>query len=153
VAGAILAMVTSACGDAAEQDDPEPTTTSLAPATTGAPTTSAAPPDSPAPTSTAAPTTESPTTSMPRADHVVSIDVVGDTVTVADDRIEVALGDSVLLVVTVDGADEIHLHGYDVFADVAAGGTAELAFTADIPGVFEVELEQRRIQLLEIVVR
>jgi hypothetical protein len=34
----------------------------------------------------------------------------------------------------------VHVHGYDLTADLAAGTPAELSFTATIPGVFEVEL-------------
>ncbi len=52
----------------------------------------------------------------------------------------VPLGATVDLVVTGDTADQVHLHGYDYYLDVPAGGTATLRFPADIPGVFEVEL-------------
>ena len=41
-----------------------------------------------------------------------------------------------------DTADEVHLHGYDRSAFVTAGATATLRFDADVPGVFELELEQ-----------
>ena len=57
------------------------------------------------------------------------------------------------LVVTSDVADEVHVHGYDEKAAVPANGTVELSFTADIPGVFEVELEQRGRRLLTLEVR
>lgn len=67
-------------------------------------------------------------------------------------RVPVALGDTVTIRVTSDVADRVHLHGYDVLADVGAGETAELTFTADIPGVFEVELEDAGIPLLELEV-
>ena len=61
-------------------------------------------------------------------------------------------GDKVVLVVTSDVADEIHVHGYDVSRDVVAGGTARVAFDATIPGRFEVELESRGAQIAEITV-
>jgi len=61
-------------------------------------------------------------------------------------------GDEVVLVVTSDVADEIHLHGYDLMADVAAGGTARLPFNASIPGRFEVELENRSTQIADLTV-
>ncbi len=38
-------------------------------------------------------------------------------------------------------SDEVHVHGYDHRAPVAPGAPAEVRFTPDIPGVFEVELE------------
>lgn len=62
-------------------------------------------------------------------------------------------GDSVVLVVKSDVADEIHVHGYDVSRDVAAGGTARLAFEATLPGRFEVELEGRGIQIADLTVQ
>ena len=60
--------------------------------------------------------------------------------------------DQVVLVVTSDVADEIHLHGYDKAKDVTAGGTIRLPFKATIPGRFEAELESRGVQIAEITV-
>ena len=42
---------------------------------------------------------------------------------------------------TSDTADEIHVHGYDVHKDVAAGGSATFSIPATIDGRFVVELE------------
>lgn len=67
-------------------------------------------------------------------------------------RQTVQKGDRVVLVVTSDVADEIHLHGYDLSRDVAAGGTARLPFTANLPGRFEVELESRGVQIADLTV-
>ncbi len=62
-------------------------------------------------------------------------------------------GDRVVLVVRSDVTDHIHLHGYDIMRDVAAGGTARLPFRATIPGRFEVELEDRGVQIADITVQ
>jgi copper(I)-binding protein len=67
-------------------------------------------------------------------------------------RQTVSQGDDVVLVVTSDVADEIHLHGYDKSKDVAAGGMIRLPFTATLPGRFEVELEQRGVQIADLTV-
>jgi ABC-type Fe3+-hydroxamate transport system substrate-binding protein len=67
-------------------------------------------------------------------------------------RQTVSQGDDVVLVVTSDVADEIHLHGYDESKDVPAGGTIRLPFTATVPGRFEVELEQRSVQIADLTV-
>ena len=67
-------------------------------------------------------------------------------------RATVNKDDQVLLVVTSDVADEIHLHGYDKAKDVAAGGTIRIPFKATIPGRFEAELESRGVQIAEISV-
>ena len=43
------------------------------------------------------------------------------------------------LVVSSDGSDEIHLHGYDITRNAAPGKPARFRFKADIEGVFEIE--------------
>lgn len=68
-------------------------------------------------------------------------------------RLPIRLGSTVELVVTSDVADEVHLHGYDRKANVPAGGTVTISFVADVPGVFEVELENRKAQLAQLEVR
>jgi len=54
--------------------------------------------------------------------------------------------------VTADVVDEVHVHGYDLFADVAPGAPATINFVADIPGVWEVELEGAGALLVELEV-
>jgi len=49
-------------------------------------------------------------------------------------------------------SDEIHVHGYDISKDVEAGGSATFDFTTDIEGVFEVELENHREQIIQLTV-
>jgi hypothetical protein len=65
---------------------------------------------------------------------------------------EVTQGDQVQLIVRSAVADEIHLHGYDLSADAAPGQPARITFRADIAGVFEAELEERAVQILELTV-
>jgi hypothetical protein len=83
---------------------------------------------------------------------VVSIVVVDGVPKDGIVRESVNEGDRVVLVVNSDVADEIHVHGYDISRDVAAGGTARLPFTATIPGQFEVELESRGVQIADLTV-
>lgn len=85
-------------------------------------------------------------------DAAASVDFSGGTVTTADDRLKVPLGGVVELTFTSDVADEIHVHGYDIFGDLAPGQETVLRFTADIPGIFEVELEGSHLLLLELEV-
>jgi hypothetical protein len=68
-------------------------------------------------------------------------------------RARVKKGRPVLVVVRSDVADEVHVHGYDVKREITAGGTVRIPFTATIPGVFEVELEERGLQIAELTVR
>ena len=67
-------------------------------------------------------------------------------------RADIDLDSRVELVVRADVADEVHLHGYDLSADVAPGQPARISFTADVVGEFEVELEQLGIPLAELTV-
>lgn len=80
---------------------------------------------------------------------VIEIDVVAGEVN-GGGRQKAALGESVTIRVTSDVDDHIHLHGYDVLTDVRAGTPAELTFDATIPGVFEVELEDSGVLLVEL---
>ncbi len=73
--------------------------------------------------------------------------VSGDT-----GRVPVPLGETVTLTVTGDAADEVHLHGYDLTAPLAAGRPATLTFVADVPGVFEAELHGSGTVLLTLQV-
>lgn len=67
-------------------------------------------------------------------------------------RYAVPLGSTVELVVASDVADAVHLHGYDRTGYVTAGATVTLRFVADVPGVFEVELERSGEQLGQLQV-
>jgi hypothetical protein len=68
-------------------------------------------------------------------------------------RATIEQGKKVTIVVGSDVADHVHLHGYDRSADVAPGKQARLAFVASIPGRFEVELEDRGLQIADLEVR
>jgi hypothetical protein len=61
-------------------------------------------------------------------------------------------GDQVRFRAESDVNDEVHLHGYDISKDVEAGGSVDFDFTADIEGVFEVELEGREEQIVQLTV-
>lgn len=65
-------------------------------------------------------------------------------------RIAIERGQRVTLVVSADVTDEVHVHGYDLMADVAPGSPARISFEASVPGRFEVELESRAIQIAEL---
>ena len=48
-------------------------------------------------------------------------------------------GDTVRLRFRSNVAEEVHVHGYEKYVDVPAGGTATTRFEADAEGIFEVE--------------
>ncbi len=66
--------------------------------------------------------------------------------------LSVDLGSTVHVTVTSDVEDHVHVHGYDLFFDVGPGETTEIRFVADVPGVFEVELEGMHTLLMELEV-
>ncbi|MDP8930931.1 MAG: hypothetical protein M3O70_20755 [Actinomycetota bacterium] len=101
-------------------------------------------------TVTSAAVTPAPT---PTTDEAVHIEVAGDQVKSGPSRIAAKVGEDVKIVVTSDVADTVHLHGYDVEVPVAPGQPATLTVSADIPGVFEIELEDGGLKIAELAVR
>jgi hypothetical protein len=83
----------------------------------------------------------------------VGIVVRGGSVVGGVRRATVEKGRRVVIAVTSSVSDEVHLHGYDRSVRVAPGRPARLAFRATLVGVFEVELEERGLQIAEIEVR
>ena len=57
------------------------------------------------------------------------------------ERLTATKGERVRFRVRSKAADELHVHGYDIRQDLAAGKAVPVSFEADIDGVFEVELE------------
>ena len=103
-------------------------------------------------TTTTTATTTTTTTSEAEKPTEVKVVVVNGSPQGGIVRATVDKDDRVVLVVTSDVADEIHLHGYDKAKDVTAGGTIRIPFKATIPGRFEAELESRGVQIAEISV-
>ena len=67
-------------------------------------------------------------------------------------RAEAKKGDPVVVIVRSDVADEVHVHGYDLSADVAPGKPVRIEFTANLTGRFEIELEDRGKQIAQLTV-
>lgn len=82
---------------------------------------------------------------------VIPIAVAGGKVTGGGD-VTVKQGSEVTLSVTSDVADEVHIHGYDVKANVTPKRPVIITFTATATGKFEVELEEAALPLAEITV-
>ncbi len=66
--------------------------------------------------------------------------------------VEVAKGNEVLLEVSADTEDVVHVHGYDQFAGVAPDDPAEFKFIADLEGIYEIELEGSHTQIARLEV-
>ena len=65
-------------------------------------------------------------------------------------RLEYERGERIRFTVVSNTAEEVHVHGFDLAKDVAAGGSARFDFRADFEGVFEVELEGAHVQIAEL---
>jgi hypothetical protein len=123
-------------------------TTTVAETTTVPPTaTSSVATTTPATTPATTTTTDAPTTSTQQIDvYFEGGQVVGP------DRVQQAVGDLVSVWVLFDVDDQVHVHGYDLFFAAKAGVPLEISLTADIPGIFEVELESTHTLLFELEV-
>lgn len=82
----------------------------------------------------------------------VSIEIHGDMIHTEENVVAVPLGSSVVIVVVSDAQDEIHVHGYDLFTHLHPDKEAVLEFVADVPGIFEIELEISKKLLIELQV-
>ncbi len=122
-------LTSAACGD--DTDDTGSTATTTAATATTAAGGTAAPGD---------------------AARLIEVVVRGGSVE-GGGRQRVDLGEAVRLRVTSDTDDEVHIHGYERRFEVRPGQAAELRFVADLPGVFEVELERSGRRLLDLEVR
>ena len=132
-----------------EEEAAEPRTGAVTvDATTGA--------TAPAPTETVTQTVTETAETAPPATTEEGPDVVLARVTIGANgpsgvqRIVAERGQQVVLTVDSQIEDEVHLHGYDLSADVAPGSPATIRFRADIPGRFEVELEDRGAQIAQL---
>lgn len=103
-------------------------------------------------TGTTTETTTTTTVEPPPGPTVVRVRVAGGVPKGGIVRKTVKQGDRVVIVVTSDVADHVHLHGYDIMRDVAPGKTARIRFRANVPGRFEVELEDRGVQIASLTV-
>ena len=106
-------------------------------------------------TTTSRPTTTRTTTtrSKPPAPTTIRIVVRGGRVVGGLRGARLEQGERAVLVVQADVSDHVHLHGYDIMRDVSPGSPARLRFRATIPGRFEVELEDRKLQIAQLEVR
>jgi len=97
-------------------------------------------------------TTAGNVTTVTTAGTTIEVGYAGGKITGGGKR-STKLGEPVVIKVTSDIADEIHVHGYDKKADAGPGLVATITFVADKPGIFEVELEKKGLKLFELEVK
>jgi FtsP/CotA-like multicopper oxidase with cupredoxin domain len=109
----------------------------------------------PAPRTTSQTLQGEPTASVPAPKpkpEIEAIRIAGGEPRGGVKEINVNKGDTVRFKVDSDTAAEVHVHGYELKKDVAAGGSVSFNFKANIEGVFEVELEETHTQIAELSV-
>lgn len=137
---AILALLAlPACGGSDEND-----------ADTGAVATSA---QSTEVETTTEATEETTTQEQEQGPTKISIKYVGGKLSGDTGTVRIEQGAQVRLLVRADLVDEVHLHGYDLAAEVAPGHPARINFEADDPGKFIVELESLELHIVTLRVR
>jgi hypothetical protein len=134
---ALVALPIAACGS---EDDGGAIGGGTVPSTTAAPGGS---------TTAPGPTT---TTAADANGTVVEVEVEGGVPVGGSQDVQVDVGSTLTIRVTADVEDEVHVHGYDLHADTVVGEPVEITFVADIPGQFEVELEDAGELLLDLTV-
>lgn len=139
---ASLALLLAACATGPETTtlgttttQPEITSTTAQTATTEQPPT--------------APTTAAVTTTT-AAQNLIRVE--GGVKVHGPDTISVAQGETVVFQVVADVADEVHVHGYDLLFETVPGEPIVVEFMADATGIFEVELEESHLDLVNIEV-
>ena len=112
-------------------DDPEPTDATETSTGTGG---------AEAPTTTPATTPTTETQERPPAPRVETIRIRDGRPASGEARtIRYDSGETVRLRFSSNAASEVHIHGYDKYVNVPAGGSARTRFKADAEGIFEIE--------------
>jgi heme/copper-type cytochrome/quinol oxidase subunit 2 len=138
IAAAIAVVAVFVLADSSEDDTDGERSAATATATPQATETAA--PDDESPTPTPTPTPE-PTPEPPPL-------LTSGRVT----ELEYKQGDRVVFRVRSSKPEHVHVHGYDLLADVVPGKTTRMSFEADITGIFEIEFEDSAEQIAELTV-
>ena len=88
-------------------------------------------------------------TDQDRSDLIYDWNIVKD---LYPPRHEIELDSTVTVRITSDVEDEAHIHGYDHELEVGPDAPASVTFTADLPGVYSIELHGTGQVLAELVV-
>lgn len=132
----VLGLALAGCGDNGDPEAGGPTSTGPP----ASPTTPAGTPSEPAPSPTEAEV------------ELFEFEIADGAATPALERATVEQGSRVRIVVTSDQPDELHLHGYDLAAQVTPDEPGEIEFVADQAGLFELETHDTGLVLLQLQV-
>jgi len=135
VAAAVLLTATvTACGEDAET-----------PGATDSPSASGAASESPS--------SEPSGSSTPMSPETLEVEVRGDEVTPLAEEVDLAAGDTLVLVVDADRAGELHVHSDPEQSFEFTSGTEEFELTLDTPGSVDIEEHESDALVARVLVR
>ncbi|HAY51074.1 MAG TPA: hypothetical protein DCY30_03535 [Acidimicrobiaceae bacterium] len=89
-----------------------------------------------------------------QADVLIQIEYLGGEVITSETRVSVSDGDVVIFSIISDVDELIHVHGVDYLGEVSSGSSPSyLGFEAEVSGIFEVEFENSRAFITELLVK
>lgn len=112
-------------------------------------------PSAPAPSgSQAAGTTSMSDPQAPPEQLVVDVTIEGGKVTPTNEQLQAAVGEPIVLRVTSDAEDELHVHSTPEHSfDVGIGPAQSFQFTVTVPGRVDIELHELHATIATIQVR
>jgi len=145
---ALALFVLAGCGnDSGSGATPSTPTTAPTTAPSDVPTNTPTPgkPNSSTPSTTTDPSGD-------QADVTLAITVANGKVNPSGATVRVKAGQTVLVTAVSDAKDELHIHGYDKELELTPGKPAQVKFTADMKGTFEVETHESGKLVAKLVV-
>lgn len=139
--GLALLALAGCGGDDSGADGPGPSVSSLE----SMPDTSSPAPSSPTPSGS--------TKTFDNAAVLVVATVANGKITPSTQTIKAKQGQKVMVTVTSDEADELHIHGYDKEVELQAGKPGSVTFTADTKGTFEIETHESGKLVAKLIVQ
>ncbi|TDD58389.1 hypothetical protein E1263_19410 [Kribbella antibiotica] len=144
---ALAVFVLAACGNETASGG-SPSTPTTAPTTA----TSDVPPNTPTPGKPNSGPSNTADPSGDQADVTIAITVANGKVNPSGATIKVKAGQTVLVTAVSDADEELHIHGYDKELELTPGKPAQVKFTADMKGTFEVETHKSGKLVAKLVV-
>lgn len=145
---ALALFVLAGCGnESSSGGSPSTPTTAPTTAPSDVPTNTPTPgkPNSSGPSNTADPSGD-------QADVTLAVTVANGKVNPSGATVKVKAGQTVLVTAVSDADEELHIHGYDKELELTPGKPAQVKFTADMKGTFEVETHKSGKLVAKLVV-
>ena len=117
---------------------------------TTAPSSLSLEPDTP---SSTLPSPSAPMSTFDQAAVLIVANVADGKISPNTQTIKAKQGQKVMVTVTSDEADELHVHGYDKEVELQAGKPGSVTFTADTKGTFEIETHESGKLVAKLIVQ